>query len=82
MGIGLEVVIAVIAATLVVVSVVGMAIGVETWLAGERFERCPSCHRLGLTARGVRHPAGCRPGLLDRVPHPARDGISLHLHGR
>lgn len=81
MGTGLEVVIVVIVSTLIVVSVSGMAIGVETWLAGERFERCPSCRRYGLTAEGVRHPTGCRR-IPMRGPHPGHGWAHLHLHGR
>lgn len=81
MSTALEVVIAVIVTALVVASMSGMAIGVEAWLTGERFERCPSCHRYGLTAGGARHAGGCPTGHLHGTAWSggwAR--LSLHRH--
>lgn len=64
MSTAVEVVIAVVVTALVVAWMSGMAIGVEAWLTGEKFERCPSCHRYGLTSDGTRHPEGCPVGPM------------------
>jgi len=51
---------------LLAVSVSIMLLGLYGSALGERFERCPRCHRLGLSAGGHMHPDGC-----PRSPHLA-----------
>jgi hypothetical protein len=39
---------------------------------GERFERCPHCHRHGLMLTGRLHPDGCPPGVTEQAGHLLR----------
>lgn len=41
-----------------------LLVGTIGMLSKERLERCPRCHRLGLTEHGRRHPNGCPPHLV------------------
>lgn len=52
---------------LLVMSVVVMVLGLYGTALGERFERCPRCHRMGLSAGRRMHPDGCPRSLLRRV---------------
>lgn len=59
--------------------VVALAVAATGWalfvvaidsMTGEWFQRCPHCHRLGLTHHGVRHPEGC----------PSHGVVHLSIH--
>lgn len=41
-----------------------LLVGTIGMLSKERVERCPRCHRLGLTEHGRRHPHGCPSHLV------------------
>jgi hypothetical protein len=44
-------------------------VGLVGVLSGERFERCPYCHRHGLTVGGRLHDTECPPRFPARLPH-------------
>jgi len=41
------------------VAVYGLVVGLLGVVSGERFVRCQTCRRFGLTVGGRRHPDGC-----------------------
>lgn len=75
-----EVVIVLLSAVLLGIACFGLVIGAAALLDDEHLERCPSCHRFGLTAGGTRHPEGCPPSAVSHLAHPVRIRHGLHLH--
>lgn len=63
----LDVVAAGLATVLLGFTTVALVLGLEGGFTGERFERCPRCHRYGMTFDGRRHPLGCPPALRRRL---------------
>jgi hypothetical protein len=53
------VVLAILIGLLGAAAVYGLVVGLLAATSGERFVRCPTCGRFGLTVGGRRHPGGC-----------------------
>lgn len=72
----------VLASILLAFSAYALVMGLGGWFMGERFERCPRCHRHGLTTGGVRHGGGCPESFVDQLAHPNRwsHGADLRHH--
>ncbi len=72
MSVVVEAVIGGLGFVLLMVSVVGLAAGCAAALDGERLERCPRCHRVGLAAGTAMHVDGC--------PHRLRAWVANAAH--
>ncbi len=77
---GLDVMAALIPASLLAFAAYALGVGLLGIASGERFVRCPKCHRFGVTADGLLHPHGCPPGLGASLLHARPHGIHLRHH--
>lgn len=76
---GLDVIVVVAVALSLAFAVYALGVGLIGIASGERFLRCPSCGRFGLTADERLHPDGCRSGEW-ALHHPRPHSIHLRHH--
>ncbi|MGC8511733.1 MAG: hypothetical protein ACP5P1_01645 [Acidimicrobiales bacterium] len=77
---GLDVIAVVILASLLAFAAYALGVGLLGIASGERFLRCPRCHRFGLTTDDQLHPCECPAALGANLLHAHAHGIHLRHH--
>lgn len=69
----------VVVAGLGVFTTFAATVGLLGTVTGERLQRCPRCHRYGLSLDGQPHADRCPPGILDRLHAVHLSPLHVHL---